>query len=160
MGDCSNGIEILIGAVAGAITTKNFEFTDIQFELGSVATPYEHRPYALEKELCDWYYERHNCGGAYGYYSTGAVYNTTTVRFLGHYKPKRIPPTMTVSNVADFKAAYGAGLVDTTGMTQYYATDRTSLISATVGTDMGADHAVSLYDDGGNASWIAWGAEL
>jgi len=58
MGDCSNGIEIEIKVAAGAITTKNFEFTELQLELSSVATPYEYRPFQQELALCQRYYEK------------------------------------------------------------------------------------------------------
>lgn len=52
MGDCSNGIEIEIKVECGAITTKNFEFTEVQLEPGSVATSFEFRQYGDELRLC------------------------------------------------------------------------------------------------------------
>jgi len=58
MGDCSNGIEIEIKVECGAITTQNFMFSEHQLELGSVATPFEYRPYGTELALCQRYYEK------------------------------------------------------------------------------------------------------
>jgi hypothetical protein len=58
MGDCSNGVEIEIKIECGAITTKGFIITDCQFELGSVATPFEFRPYGQELVLCQRYFQK------------------------------------------------------------------------------------------------------
>ena len=56
MGDCSNGIEIEIKIEAGAITTKNVELTELQFELNSIATDFEYRLDDLV--LCQRYYSK------------------------------------------------------------------------------------------------------
>ncbi|MFA5378901.1 MAG: hypothetical protein WC455_24320 [Dehalococcoidia bacterium] len=57
MGDCSNGIEIEIKIECGAVTTKNFEQTELQFEHGSVATAFEIRSYPLEQYYCNRFCE-------------------------------------------------------------------------------------------------------
>ena len=57
MGDCSNGVEIEIKVECGAITLKNFYFTELQFELGTKSTAFEPRSYAEELSLCQRYYE-------------------------------------------------------------------------------------------------------
>jgi hypothetical protein len=44
MGDCTNGIEILIKVECGAVTLKNFEFTQLQLELNNNASEFEYRP--------------------------------------------------------------------------------------------------------------------
>lgn len=56
LGDCSNGIEIEIEAACGAITTKNFEFTDWQFNLGSVVLTFACSGYDKELSRCQRYY--------------------------------------------------------------------------------------------------------
>jgi len=55
MGDCSNGIEIELKVECGAITLKNYEFTECQFEIGVVATSFEYRPHQMELALCQRY---------------------------------------------------------------------------------------------------------
>ena len=49
MGDCSYGIEIEIKVACGAITTKNFQFTELQFEISSVATSYDFSKFYREE---------------------------------------------------------------------------------------------------------------
>lgn len=51
MGACGNGIQIIISAAAGAITTKNFEFANLQLEISPSATGYEYRIYQNEYTL-------------------------------------------------------------------------------------------------------------
>lgn len=55
LGDVSNGIEIEIEADPGAITTKNFEFTEFQFNRGSVANQYVQKAYGEELLACRRY---------------------------------------------------------------------------------------------------------
>lgn len=57
-GDADNGIQIQISLAhsAATITTKDYAVGDIQLEVGSVATPFETRPYGLELSHCARYY--------------------------------------------------------------------------------------------------------
>jgi hypothetical protein len=52
LGDCSNGLEVQVDAQCGAVTIKNFHFTEWQIEEGPVATPFERRPYTQELRDC------------------------------------------------------------------------------------------------------------
>jgi hypothetical protein len=51
VGDCSNGLEVEVVVTTGAITTKNFEFTEMQLEIGTAATDYEYKQYNDEINL-------------------------------------------------------------------------------------------------------------
>ena len=55
-GDCGNGLyfEIAPNAAANWAAADLF-FGDLQLEVGSVATPFELRPYSFEKQLCQAY---------------------------------------------------------------------------------------------------------
>jgi hypothetical protein len=54
--DASNGVRIAIIAPSLTVTNKSFAVADLQLELGTVATPFEQRPYGLELALCQRYY--------------------------------------------------------------------------------------------------------
>ena len=60
LGDCSNGIEIEVYCESGAITTKNFEFGEWQFNEGPFVLP--HMPKSFNKDLLlsQRYYEKSN----------------------------------------------------------------------------------------------------
>lgn len=53
MGDCANGIELLVKADCGAVTGKSFTLSDLQLEPGTGKTPFERRPVALEQRLVE-----------------------------------------------------------------------------------------------------------
>lgn len=58
IGDVSNGIEIEIQAAVGAITTKNIEFAELQFNKGVKALPFFLRQFGDELRSCQRYYEK------------------------------------------------------------------------------------------------------
>lgn len=79
MGDCSNGIEIEVQAQCGAVTTKNFSFTEWQIEEGATVSTFDRRDVAVEMSLCTRYFQ-----GAVKYQMTlnglsGSSYGTTMV---------------------------------------------------------------------------------
>jgi len=76
MGDCSNGIEIEIKIECGAVTTKNFEQTELQLELGSVATAFEVLAISIEQTRCGRYVNK-------SYSSDVAPGTATKVGYVG-----------------------------------------------------------------------------
>lgn len=65
----SNELAVFFGYVPSGTAGANdwFEFTDIQVEQGSVATPFERRSYGLELALCQRYYWRNNASATWTY---------------------------------------------------------------------------------------------
>lgn len=56
LGDVSNGLEIEIEVTCGAITTKNFEFTEFQLNRGFIANQFVDKGYADELNSCQRYF--------------------------------------------------------------------------------------------------------
>ena len=55
MGDCSNGIEIELKIECGAVTLKDFEQTEYQLKVGTVATPFKPEPVEKILAACQRY---------------------------------------------------------------------------------------------------------
>lgn len=58
MGDCSNGIEIIVSCVSGGLTTKNLTITDRQLNLGSTIIAFVPKSISTELEACLRRYEK------------------------------------------------------------------------------------------------------
>ncbi len=72
-----------------------FYITGVQLEVGSVATPFERRPYGTELQLCQRYYEQANM----------AVYSTVTRNSYSYHVPKRAYPssvTLTTGTIINY----------------------------------------------------------
>ena len=102
-GAADNGIDLTI-KTAGNITVagKGIFIGDCQLELGSVATPFEHRPYGMELALCQRYYEKTQVTvGASVLYPAAAAWLSWKVT-------KRANPTVTTSPDSGSGGAYTA----------------------------------------------------
>lgn len=58
LGDVTNGIEIEVQVACGAVTTKDFWFTEWQLEEGANATPFEYRPFHVEMQGCERVFQK------------------------------------------------------------------------------------------------------
>jgi len=110
----------LTGAI-GASTDDDFYITGIQLEVGSVATPFEHRSYGDELARCQRYFQGYNATSAaaraaidYDNYDTdaasdpqattligaGTVVDGDDARIVGTFSvPMRARPTVTASDI-------------------------------------------------------------
>src|SRR6185312_6359100 len=78
LGDVSNGIEIEIQAACGAITTKNFDFTEWQLEEGDNCTTFVRRLYEEELRNCRRYLPTYVAGGSSEAVCAGQAISTTS----------------------------------------------------------------------------------
>ena len=69
-----------------------FQITGVQLEVGTVATPFEHRP--IELSLCQRYYFKISEGGAYTQYGLGRAYSSTHGNAIVYFPvPMRASPS-------------------------------------------------------------------
>jgi hypothetical protein len=80
-----------------ATTANTFNITGVQLEVGSVATPFERRPFGTEFMLCQRYFQR-NVLNDYDYpFSSGYAYaNNTVAGYLPLAVAMRAIPTATI----------------------------------------------------------------
>jgi hypothetical protein len=106
LGDVSNGLEVQVDAACGAVTTKNFHFTEWQIEEGPAATAFERRPYEQELRDCQRYAELitgYSDSRGYPFSTTGA-----SVTFWIGYKQKRATPTVSLTGTASWSSSDAA----------------------------------------------------
>jgi hypothetical protein len=98
------GWSTLSGVADLATSTSNYlELTGVQLEVGSVATPFEHRSYGEELALCERYYqlgEVQSNGSAFGGESRGSSWERTV--------QMRAAPTMTTTSSNLYNSGGGA----------------------------------------------------
>ena len=67
-------------------TDRTFFLTGVQLEVGSQATPFEHRSFGEELALCERYFQRYGANSTYIPVATGISTSTTTSRIFLCYK--------------------------------------------------------------------------
>jgi len=81
-----------MGAMVGT-TNATWQITGVQMEVGDTATPFEHRPYAEELQLCKRYYQLVES-------ASGMSANTTVAQFNVPFSVEmRSAPTVSISDV-------------------------------------------------------------
>jgi hypothetical protein len=84
---------------------KSFNIKNVQLEVGSVATDFEHRSYGEELALCQRYY--HKVGGSLSYSAllTGAssMGSTELVGFVYHPVTMRVNPSFSLDNITNME---------------------------------------------------------
>jgi len=100
-GSGANGVQLSIGSNAAILATKVFALTNVQLEVGTVATPFERRMVGHELALCQRYYESISTFSGAAYASGGGQAFPYYVRYA---VVKRATPSvtapMTTSNCA------------------------------------------------------------
>lgn len=131
-----------------------FALTGVQVEVGSVATPFEHRPFAAEFQLCQRYYEKSFSYGVTAaqnvVFTDGAAYGIATFSnqpFAANVSfavPKRITPTVTTYAPDNTTANWST---NTTTPTATVVNTGTRGIAIRGGTSTTAGNAYSIHWD-------------
>jgi len=133
-------------------TDRTFFITGFQFELGSQATPFEHRSFGEELQLCQRYFEKsYNAGVAPASDTSGGLVTTdtmagdTTTSYLAHqlrYRvAKRAAPTVVIYDQAE-----------TSGKLSSHVTGVAVNNGQTASTEHAGDKSISVLRASGDAA--------
>lgn len=159
------GLHVSIEDTAtSSATGKNFGVGDVQLEAGSVATPFEYRPYGTELALCQRYYFRHTPAGNQFPYSYCYADSTTTVRALHTFPVQmRIAPTaLEQTGTATDYSVRIAGTTTACSAVPVFnqATPVICSYTFTVAAGLTAGQAGETRNNNVAASYLGWSAEL
>lgn len=161
LGDCSAGLEIEISVASGAVTTKNFRFTDLKAEIGVISTAFVARDLAHELNDCRRYYRE--VGGRHAYESVGVgmTLTTTTAQIEFDYSPMRVAPTITVSSAAHFGVfAANGSLVAASAVAANNITAESALLAITVASGLTAGSGTVMQANNTTPARLYLNAEL
>jgi len=138
-------------------TDRTFFITGVQLEVGSQATPFEHRSFGEELQLCKRYFYKQ---GGTPYYNLGVCVNYTSGAMLGtmRHKPEmRSTPSVT-------KSGNWAVLGGDTTVNQTMVSSDTNSQASEIGFNSGSGgtsgrSCVLRFDNDANA-YLHWDAEL
>ena len=151
------------------ISTLNatWYITGVQLEVGSVATPFERRPYGTELSLCQRYYFKIFPGGTSKVFGTGYAFATTGLQALITYPvPMRTSPAaLEQSGTANhYQASDGITAVTCSAVPTYGAstTNLIGVVNTTVSSGLVAGNGGLLRTDSTNGAnaYLGWSAEL
>jgi len=154
--DETDNMIILIGQNSGSSAT--LQISQVQLELGSVATPFEHRSYGEELALCQRYYWKTSTGGSYNYITVMSCASTTAAHGAIQFPTTmRAAPTGSLSGNWQLAGA-GSVSVVTSAFTNVSASHTRITLSTANGLITNA--AFALRNFGDTSAYLAFDAEL
>lgn len=162
---CANGIQVRIVTSGGAGGAATVRLAMVQLEVGSVATPFEHRPFGTELALCQRYFERIavTAGGSSVPFPGVGYAHSTTAAFAYVYPKvqKRVTQTPTCSAGTTFVTLQGAAsLNQCTNATVGNVGDGVALLSLTVASGLTSGQPLFVYAMQNQTAVVDFPAEL
>jgi hypothetical protein len=144
-------------------TDNNFYLTGVQLEVGSVATPFEFRPYATELALCYRYCQvKASTSNNQTFGIAIGTSNTTSRVEIPFPVRMRATPTLTADTASNFSIFYFgtryacSGTITLTIASQDYA----SLSITHTGTSYALPWPAHFVDWSASGAWLRFDAEL
>jgi hypothetical protein len=135
--------------------------TGVQLEVGSVATPFERRPFGAELSLCQRYYYKLSSND--GIFGVGYNSSTTASQVITFFptRMRTAPTALEQSGTANhYRVRHLATLTDCSSVPTFFvATDCTAWSTATVASGLTAGQGSFLRSNSASA-YLAWSAEL
>ena len=149
-----NNANRAVGQVNLADSTSNYiNITGVQLEVGTEATPFEHRPYDMELQRCQRYYQTIAIGN--GVVGAGMAYSTTSAYYVVDYMTEMRDTPVAILE-GSFRYYRGGTSSETTTWAQSNTTKYKTRISIT-GASLTAGYGSWLQIEGGP---LAMDAEL
>lgn len=134
--------------------------SEVQLELGSVATPFEHRSYGEELALCQRYYHRLTHGGT-NYIQVGTAMGAgATTAYTAIYHPVEMRATPTFSWSGDLVLYTGSANLAVTAISGTRQSTRVGEVQTTVDTGLTKGYAYKLQFQTAGDRHLTWDAEL
>jgi hypothetical protein len=154
----------LTGGVKLAATSgATWQLTGVQLEVGSVATPFERRPYGTELALCQRYYFRMKAVDGNAVFGNGFILDTNTGLFCRYFPvTMRTAPTAIEQSgtAADYRIRYSNTNTNCNGVPTFStASDNECTFTATVASGTTNGTGAFLRSVNSNA-YLGWSAEL
>jgi hypothetical protein len=149
--------------VSNPVVGNSFEFTLVQLERGTVATPFEHRPIQQELSLCQRYcYVDSSYGFNYATFAIGNVFSETGTSIVRFFPvTMRASPSIAVSSGTGFILDCGGITAGTTSVYGAIALPTHVRLVATASGGLVAGQSVQLVNDAtGITRTIIYSAEL
>lgn len=140
-----------------------WDITGVQLEVGSVATPFERRPYGTEFALCERYYQKHSqisASGDVGFTTINFSTTQTVGQFFFPTRMRSAPTLGTNGTAAHYRIIYAGGAVNCNAVPTLSSTSTTSAyLSATCAGGLTAGQAGHAQTND-NTAYLSFSAEL
>ena len=159
----TTNIAVFIWSDVTDTTAGDFLYvTDAQLERGSVATPFERRPFPVEETLCMYYAEWMGGEAAYQAFGAGGAGTTTTANIPVRYRTqKRVVPTVSVNTVSSLATNDGAfSVIALTVFSADHVSKYGFTCGATVAAGLTAGQIALLYANNNTTVRIKCEAEM
>lgn len=136
--------------------------TDVQLEIGAIATPFERRPISTETGLCEYYCQWFGGTASHQSFGSGhAISTTATITHVRYRRTMRAAPTISVSAVSHFAVdnADGVAIAAATVPAQH-VTNYGFTAEPTVSAGLTATNPVLFFTNNTTAARLKAEAEL
>ena len=138
------------------------QITDVQLEVGSVATEFEHEEIGTTLRKCLRYYERFtpDANSSEGIAPAFCSSTTAAVAILKYTQKKRSTPTITYTAAGTYQLIHEATATTLTSVSSSIIGKETLNINCGVGSGLTAGNGAILRRDSGDTTYIEIDAEL
>jgi hypothetical protein len=147
-----------------ATNSATWQITGVQLEVGSVATPFERRPFGTELALCQRYYQKLTSTASGQPFALGGVTSSTAGRAYTQFMViMRAAPSALETNgtASDYSVLSGPGAIVLNAAPAFEsATVNGIQVSWTVASGATTGYYAFLRAATANGGYLAWSAEL